>query len=355
MKTIILAGSGHAHLEIIKSLSKRETSENQFILISPNKDTYYSGLIPSLIAGKIEANNLTIKSAEFAEAQGIHFIQDLVQSVDQEKSSLTLAGGKILKFDLLSMNIGGEVVEMISKLNDEIVYLRPLDAFLKKWSNIQRIYGQDTSPRFIVVGGGAAAVEVATALRIHLNNMRATSGEIHLISKGPRLCENYSEKVSAAIITSLIKLNISVYLNEYVEEIVSKTLNLKNGTNIEFDSIFVVTPTRPSKLLTGGIDSKLRYSNNIFAAGDAAIMTNFPRLPRSGVIAVHQGRHLAQSIRKFLEGLCPKDFIIPQNQLNILISGHKTARLVWGSFSIEGNWPFRIKNWIDERYINSFN
>ena len=70
MKTIILAGSGHAHLEVIKAFSKNETTAHRFLLISPHRHTYYSGLIPRLIAGEIDAKNLTINSADFAEAKG---------------------------------------------------------------------------------------------------------------------------------------------------------------------------------------------------------------------------------------------------------------------------------------------
>ena len=107
-------------------------------------------------------------------------------------------------------------------------------------------------------------------------------------------------------------------------------------------------------MFLGKVDSKLQLSSGIFAAGDGTEMTDYPYLPRSGVIAVHQGRHLAQSIRKSISNLEPLDFDFKTNQLNILITGEKFARLVWGQFSIEGKWPLRFKNWIDERYMASF-
>ena len=87
---------------------------------------------------------------------------------------------------------------------------------------------------------------------------------------------------------------------------------------------------------------------------DEVLTLDKPNLPRSGVIAVHQGRHLAQSIRAILAGHNLRDFAIPQNQLNILISGDRSARLVWGSVSFKGQWPLLLKNWIDESYMKKF-
>jgi NADH dehydrogenase FAD-containing subunit len=102
------------------------------------------------------------------------------------------------------------------------------------------------------------------------------------------------------------------------------------------------------------VDSKLRLSPCIFAAGDGTEMADHPNLPRSGVIAVHQGRHLVHNIRNALNGLEPSDFKIKNKLLNILITGENSARLVWGNFSFEGKLPLRLKNWIDQRYMSSF-
>lgn len=353
-KTIILAGSGHAHLEVIKALSKEEIATHRFVLISPHRKTYYSGLIPRFIIGEIEASKLTINSADFAEAKGFRFIQDSIQSVNQEKNTVTLGGGGTEHFDLLSMNVGGTPKKIPTESPFNTIYLRPFDDFMSRWLEVQRICSACVSPRFVVVGGGAAAVEVATALRIRLNRNQARKSEVHLVSKGQRLCESYSEKISGSIQQSLLDFNVQVHLNEPVNEIFSKHIRLSRGEKLAFDSIFIVTPTEPSEITSAKIDSTLRISPNIFAVGDGTSMAGQPNLPRSGVTAVHQGRHLIQSIRNILSDQSPKDFTIQPRQLNILISGENSARLVWGAFSFEGKFPLRIKNWIDERYMKTF-
>lgn len=354
MKTVVLIGSGHAHLEVLKALTAEEIAKHRFILISPSRQTYYSGLIPRLITGEIEDKNLAIKSADFAESKGVKFIQDEVYSVDQANKTVILKSGDHIEFDLLSINVGGTPTLVPSNAPFNTVYLRPFDEFMPKWREIQRICSACVSPRFVVVGGGAAAVEIAAALQIRLNKNQAKKSEVHLVSKGTRLCENYSEKISEQFKQSLLKSGIKIHLNESVTQIHQKTIKLSQGGDLEFDSIFIVTPTQPSKIFAGKVDSKLRLSSCIFAVGDGTQMADFPDLPRSGVIAVHQGRHLVDSIRNLLVDLEPSDFKIKNKQLNILITGEKSARLVWGSFSFEGNWPLRLKNWIDQRYMSSF-
>lgn len=338
----------------MKALSKAEVAAHRYVIISPQRHTYYSGLIPRLMAGEIEVASLKIYSADFAEAKGFTFLQDWIHSIDPLENAVILASGQRVKYDLLSINVGGTPITMPSESPSNTIYLRPFDDFIPKWREIQRICSACVNPRFVVVGGGAAAVEVATALRRRLNRNQAPKSEVHLLSKSARLCESYTDSISAAILKSLIKHKINVHLNNPVEQIFSKYIFLKDGRKLEFDSIFIVTPTRTAEIVPQKIDSKLRLSSNIFAVGDCAEMLAKPDLPRSGVIAVREGQHLVQSIRNILSGQNPTAFSIPKNQLNILISGDRTARLVWGSFSFEGRWPLQLKNWIDERYIGKF-
>ncbi len=266
----------------------------------------------------------------------------------------TLKSGDKINFDLLSINVGGTPTLIPSEAPFNTVYLRPFDEFMPKWREIQRICSACVKPRFVVVGGGAAAVEVAAALRIRLNKNQAKNSEVHLVSKGTRLCENYTIKISEQIKKSLLKSGIKIHLNEPVSQIHQKTIKLRQGGDLEFDSIFIVTPTQPSEIFPGKVDSKLRLSPCIFAAGDGTEMADYPNLPRSGVIAVHQGRHLVHSLRNVLNDIEPFDFKIKNRQLNILITEENSARLVWGNFSFEGKWPLQFKNWIDQRYMSSF-
>lgn len=353
-KTVILVGSGHAHLEVVKALTAQEIASHRYLLLSPSRQTYYSGLIPRFIAGEIEEKDLTINSADFAESKGFQFIQDEVLAVDQDNNSVSLKSGKTVNFDVLSINVGGTPVAISSDSPHNTIYLRPFDDFMKKWRDVQRSLDIHHNISFVVVGGGAAAVEVAAALRIRLNKNQQNSGDVHLLTKGSRLCENYSPRISENIKKTLVKQGIHVHLQEPVVHIQQNSLRLRQGENLRYDFVFVVTPSQPSKMLSYEVDSKLRLASNVFAVGDGTAMIDHPQLPRSGVIAVYQGRHLVSSLRKVLSNIEPSDFKVKKSQLNILITGRNSACLVWGGLSLEGRFPLQLKNWIDRKYMHSF-
>jgi NADH dehydrogenase FAD-containing subunit len=366
LKTIILIGSGHAHLEVLKGLTTIETKKNKFILISPDELTFYSGLIPRYIIGEVNDADISIKSAEYAVLKGVNYIQGKVKSVDVSTKQVTLENETIFQFDMASINIGGMPIQIPTQSPYKTISIRPFNAFIKTWREVQRECSRCTNPIFVVIGGGAAAVEVATALKIRLLRNQAPKATVHIVTKGKRICENYSECISKDILNSLTELGVIVHLNENVEQIFEHHLLLKDGVKLKFDSIFPVLPNAPPHIHYKGreilkdssgfplVDNNLQIAPNIFALGDCSTM-KLHSMPKSGVIAVHQGRHLLKSIRAVVNNKDPIIFHPPKNQLNILITGDSKARLVWGKFTAENNFIYSFKKWIDLKYIKSFN
>lgn len=347
-------GAGHAHLEVLRALSKEEVSANQFVLISPERQTYYSGLIPSMIAGNLETKDLRINSADFAEAKGFQFIQDEIESYSLTERTVTLASGLKEKFDLLSLNIGGAVRRLPTLAPLNTVYLKPFSAFVEQWPEVQRICSTNSHPRFVIVGGGAAAVEVAAALKVRLNRNQARKSEVRLVTQSSRLCAGYSPAISEALRKTVAKAGIQIHFNEPVSEVFDKHILLRSGERLNFDSIFLALPADSSPVVVGKSNDTLQVGPNIFAVGDCVSMENHLDLPRSGVVAVHQGRHLVESIRKILRDEVPQKFVPKEHFLNILVTGERSARMIWGLATIEGAIALKIKNWIDLRYMQSF-
>lgn len=364
-KTIILIGAGHAHLETIKALSLTEVKSHRYILISPDESTFYSGLVPRFVMGDIRSNELIIQSASYAKSKHIQFIKDSIKSIDAAKKQIILTSGLSLNFDAASINIGGARNNIPSDCPEQTIYIRPFNELAKKWDFIQNNPKDLTNPVLVIVGGGAASVEIASVLKMRIQKKYGPNAQVHLITNSERLCASYDATISKKILKSLNLLNIQVHFNELVKQIYKKHLILSNGNRLDFDSIFVTTPNIPPQIQylnfnmeydVNGFpvtDSKLQLAPHIFAVGDAASMQNH-KLPKSGVIAVHQGRHLTKSLRAALNNKPLPEFIPPAKQLNILITGPEKALAVWGSLSLENKSIYKIKSWIDNRYIKSF-
>ena len=51
MKKLVLLGGGHAHVEVLRRFGLRPISDVELTLVSPDRHTPYSGMLPGLVAG----------------------------------------------------------------------------------------------------------------------------------------------------------------------------------------------------------------------------------------------------------------------------------------------------------------
>lgn len=357
-KNIVLAGSGHANLEVLYSLKPSEIRRNSVKLISPFRETYYSGLLPKLLSGDIEDHQLKIRSADYAESKGVHFILDSVVSVDSSAKTVSLGSGRTLPFDILIVNTGGLPSVPETDDFDSLVRMRPFHLFAQDWTRFLSKLKHIERPNLLVLGGGAAAVETAAALRARLLKEGKAEGVVQIATRGSRLCENYSSNISDRLQTTISRFGIRVLLNQHVQRIENREAVMHDGSRQKFDFLFLATPVQPNrKLLPGPINARLEVAPFVFHLGDGAEHSSIA-FPRSGVSAVRQGRHIAGHISKELRGTIwdqpPSGFVLPNRLLNILHTTDKQARLVWGDFSVESRAVSWIKSQIDTRYLKRF-
>ena len=51
MKKLVLIGGGHAHVEVLRQFGLQRTPDAEITLVSPDRHTPYSGMLPGLVAG----------------------------------------------------------------------------------------------------------------------------------------------------------------------------------------------------------------------------------------------------------------------------------------------------------------
>jgi NADH dehydrogenase len=180
-----------------------------------------------------------------------------------------------------------------------------------------------------VVGGGPTGVEMAGAfaelVRGPLKHDQANAAahiKINLIEAGPRILPMFSEKLSARGKKDLEKLGVTVHLNTAVKEIKPRMIEVSDGSKIPSEVTIWAAGVKgeptAAKLNLPLINTRIDVENtlqvknypHIFAIGDIAgfVGENGRMLPMVAPVALQQGRHVAQQIKKIAAGQELKPF-----------------------------------------------
>ena len=159
---------------------------------------------------------------------------------------------------------------------------------------------------------------------------------------------------------------IDVLTGSAVVRVEPGALILADGRRIGFDEALWVTEAGAARwlgetglpLTSGGfvaIDETLRSPGDprIFAAGDVATMVAHPR-EKAGVYAVRQGPPLSSNLRRALAGKRLRRAVPQRRGLALIGTGDAHAVASRGPFAAQGAYLWRLKDWIDRRWMRRY-
>ena len=364
MKSLVLVGGGHAHLSVLRALTHKKFSKLEVVLITPNNYQNYSGMLPGWMAGHYSKAQLQINLQSLAQKANIHLIVNRVIGIDATKCLVYLPENNQIKYDLLSVDMGCETdVSKLGALQEKLLPIRPLDNFIEAWSEI---ISKKEKFQLVVVGGGAAGVELALAARYSFKRSKFyDSGHVDLVVSESGLLTEFSPKIQCYIKNILFKAGITVH---YLKASGTKEgLILSNGKFLAADYVIAATGTQAplwlqrSNLMldkngyiaVDGYHKSLSHPN-VFATGDISSRRD-SIITKSGVHAVRAGPILFSNLLATLNGE-PLTFYYPRKySLYILACGPRYAIASWGKWNIQGKLVWYLKNWIDQRFVKKFN
>jgi len=187
-RTLVLAGGGHAHVEILRRLAERPIEGVRLMLISPDTHTAYSGMLPGLIAGHCTWDDGHIDLRGLCDRAGVEFLVTRVEGIDPAGRQMHCANGQTCAFDALSLDVGSTPdLRSVPGAAEHTVPVKPISGLLQSWGTlVARCEARSTGrPRMAVVGGGAGGVEIALAMRHHCRLADlARQPEIALVTDG---------------------------------------------------------------------------------------------------------------------------------------------------------------------------
>ncbi len=366
-KRLLLIGGGHSHVEVVRRWGLAPEPGVAVTLISPDRHTPYSGMLPGYIAGHYSHADCHIDLDAICAQAGVTRIGASVGAVDFAARIARCSHAPDQPFDVLSIDTGSTpVLAPIPGAERHGIAVKPVAQFLDLWAQLREAAG--TAPRplqVVVVGAGAAGVEVVLAMqhRIAGDGGRAT---FTLIGDGPTILGVHPRGVQQRFMAILQHQGISVRLDTAVDRVAAGSLLLRGGERLAFDEVIWVTGAaapawpRASGLQTDAagfitVDTHLQSLSHpgVFAAGDIASIQDTPR-PKSGVYAVRQGPPLTENLRRALRGDPLVEYHPQARALALISAGDRYAVASYGPFALSGAWVWRWKDRIDSAFMQRY-
>jgi pyridine nucleotide-disulfide oxidoreductase family protein len=358
--SIVLVGAGHAHVEVIRAFGLRPPAGADVTIVTDRLRAPYSGMLPGCIAGDYGVDEIHIDVAALAARSGCQLVEAEAVGVDRAARLVLLKDRPPIPYGLLSINIGVVPdLDGIAGAEAHAVPVKPVASFLRRLAQAEATLADaGRARRIVVIGGGAAGIELAFAFRD-----RWPAAAITLVAGGglaPALNGGIRRRASRA----LGEAGVAVVERDEATAVDADAVTLASGRSLEADAVFVSTAARPPSWLDGtglpraadggiAVRPTLQVSDDpsVFAAGDCATMADHPR-PRAGVLAVRQGPVLARNLAAACEGHRFEAYRPQSDVLTILRTGPERAIAGRGRWpAVEGAWVWRWKRWIDQRFM----
>lgn len=373
LKDLVLIGGGHAHVQVLKRFGMNPMPGVRLTLIARDIDTPYSGMLPGYIAGHYDFDACHIDLAPLARFAGARLYHAEAAAIDRAARTVLCRDRPPVPYDVLSIDIGSRPkAHDIPGAAEHATPVKPIDRFAARWTDlVARVGSQAGRFRIGVVGGGAGGVEVLLAMRHRLRALDQAAGRdpdrlrFVLVTAGALLA-SHPPKVAAIFRHVLAARGVELRLNAPVARVERGRLFLADGTAIELDEILWTTQAGAAPWLAkSGFDCdadgfvkvqatlQTLSDPSVFAAGDVAAVVEHPR-PKAGVFAVRQGPPLADNLRRVLAGQPTRPFVPQQRFLSLISTGDQYAVASRGAWAAEGAWLWRVKDWIDRRFMRAF-
>jgi selenide,water dikinase len=369
---IVLVGGGHAHVHVLAAFAMRPEPGVRLTLITRDLTTPYSGMLPGVIAGLYRAEEAHIDLVRLAAATGTRLVHAEAIGLDRAEKRVTLAGRPPIAYDIVSIDVGiAPALAPISGADTHAIAVKPIGGFLDKFHDLlARCRRLDGPRRIVVIGGGAGGVELllsararlladpgmAPEQRAQLKFALATAGEI---------LQTHNRRVRVAFRHALAARGIELYEHRCAQAIRPGLIELQPGPPLAADAVLVTTDAAPPAWFgaTGlaldpkgflAVEATLQAVNDpdVFAAGDCAALAT-PR-EKAGVFAVRAGRPLARNLRRRVRNQAPKQWRPQRRHLALISTGERYAVASRGPLTAEGRWTWRVKDWIDRRWMRMY-
>ncbi len=366
MKKLLLAGAGHAHLEILRRLILEPLAEVELTVVSLGPLHHYSGMVPGYLQGTYREEEIAVRVPDLVERAGGRFVAGRAIGVDPGERWVRVEtkeeGSREIPYDLVSFAVGSNTAGIDSpEVAGQAQRIKPLERVHALRQRLLDLAEDDAA--IAVIGGGAAGVEIALAIAAVLEPAGRTH-RITILDAGEEILAGYRGRFRERAREILAKRGIAVRTGQRVAAVDDREVVTESGARVPSRLTVWLTGAVAWPLFQGSglpldgrgfllIDDALRSiaDPRIFAAGDCGTLASHPETPKAGVYAVREAPVLWGSLKAAVQGGEPPRYQPQQGFLSILNTGDGRALLDYKRIVSHSRWAWRLKDRLDRRFM----
>lgn len=327
-------------------------------------------MLPGTLGRQLTDSEMRIDLQQLADRAGARLVLAHTCGIDLQRGELHLTDHDPIAFDAISIGVGSVPAGGAQHADSPLmVPIKPMQTFLRRLDErLASVWPASTTPmRVSIVGGGAAGIEIAFGLLARLNHGATPhTATIDLFTSSERIAPGMRKRSIHRLEQLLAQRGISVHTGHRVVQVTENEIVLEHGQRYRSDCVIWATGAAPPPLIQQlglttdergfiAITDTLQSLSDprVFAVGDCAtgLITPFPK---AGVYAVRQCPILRSNLRSLITGGSMKHFKPQQDFLKLLNTGDGKALLEYGCFTVHARWCWKLKAWIDKRFIREF-
>lgn len=375
----MLVGGGHAHVQVLRRWAMNPPEAVRLCVVLDRPVAVYSGMVPGFVAGDYAHHELEIDVLPLARRAGAGVVMAAATDLDPVRREIAIEGRPPLRYDVVSLDVGSTVRGLdLPGVGEYALSTRPIARFVGEVDRrIEALSGLGRAPRVIVVGAGAAGVEVSFTLDARLRAAGLapsialiTADEIFPSGAAPRTRRAVAREASTRGIATILWRRVVRVDKRGVVTCDATSVDESEARHHEADLVIWATGAAPvsfpkhqgvGRLATDAagflsVRDTLQAVgfDDVFAVGDCARLVEHPWIPRAGVYAVRQGPILEENLRAYLAGHSMRRYRPQRDFLSLLNLGDRRALgAKWGQ-AFSGAAVHRLKDWIDRRFMRRF-
>ncbi len=297
-KKVVIIGCGFAGFFACHYLSRHK--ELASVTVIDKKDTFdFLPLLPDAAGRGIGPEYLTYSILRLAKKFGFELIKAEVTSINLEKNTLSTPSGD-LNYDYLLIASGSQTNFYGNADLEKRAYK------LNSVADVKALVGaikENDFDNFMICGGGYTGVEIATNLKIRLPRKK-----IVMVERAPEILGPLPRWMKQYSVNNLRSLGIEVLTNTVMESFDGNRVVLSGGRNFDQALVIWVTGVRAADFIQNlnaeknpqgriKVDACLRFRENCFAVGDAALVAHKNIFLRMAVqFSIYQAISAAKNI-----------------------------------------------------------